>query len=146
MTQITMSYNRKTGEVNDKIAWGRNEFVWSLFNNFAWIVSEGCRKLSEMTCGVPAKLYNEAIVELYGEDMLEPIIWHYSENEDKALAASELAVKKWNAILEKIATGFDVYRNNDIFEDPDGSYPEPYQSQINEAWDLFREWFQHMWD
>jgi hypothetical protein len=146
MTQISVVYNRKTKEVTEKIAWGSNEFVWSLYNNLSFVISEGCRKLAETECGMPGRLYSEAIIELYGEDMLEPIIWHFHENEEKALAASDLAAEKWRIILEKIATGFDVYRNYDIIANPEGVYEEPYQSQVNEAWDLFREWFRNLWD
>jgi hypothetical protein len=43
---------------------------------------------------------------------------------------------EWEAILEKIATGFELYVKNDDVQQP----------EVREALDLFREWFADLWD
>ena len=130
-----------------RILWGDGHAYWEARNFLCKIIPAVIRKLAERTHGCPSELYVEAIRDLFGFEMVEPIVWYFDDNVEMALLASAEAQRRWREILEKIAIGFEYYDCDDYCDSIELEQPIPFiQARVDEAHQLFQRWFTHLWD
>jgi hypothetical protein len=109
--------------------------IWSIDYHLAEMIPVWLMKLKEEKQGVPTMLFKE------GDEYTD-------ENGCLTFtdAAMERAEKEYNAILDKIALGFQSWIKMD--SEDDWKSPEYFQheTEFNEGFDLFKKYFGTFWD
>jgi hypothetical protein len=103
--------------------WGEYD-AWSFDHYLAQTIADGCKWLRENSHGYPMGIGRVKTMALTDEQ----------EDSDGARA--------WEQILLEIEEGFRILADWDTFDQPDRGQ----QEKIDRAWDLFRYWFQALWD
>ena len=117
-----------------KYAWQRvfrgwdDRVIWSIDWYLAKHIPVWVRLLDKQ--GVPGKLFNES---------------DYDENYQIYPESSIRAEIRWGEILEKIAIGFESYIDADNYYNDKNKRKELMQ-KFNEGFDLFKEYFESLWD
>jgi len=106
--------------------------IWSIDFHLADMIPVWMRELKKDKQGTPMMMFDEA-------DLQDP-------NGNISDEASKKAREKFEAILEKIAVGFEAYaKMEDIMVTSDPQY-KLEEEKLNEAFDLLKEHFGSLWD
>lgn len=91
--------------------------TFSFDHYLAGVIAGGVRELRARQVGHPAEL-----------------------SEDPKGHHTDDAQDVWNALLDRIATGFEIYTRSD---GPVNRFADP---KVQDAMTLFAKWFPHLWD
>ena len=121
---------------NLKWAWQRmcrgwdDRAVWSIDVYLANIIPQMVQQLKEVTHGTPGSMFE-------AED------WDPKANAWKE-GKMEIAMAKWDAILDEIAEGFDEYYTLSV--EGDGTMEAWESEKFKRAFDLLIQYFPNLWD
>ena len=121
-----------------KWAWQRvfkghdDRAVWNMGFYLSDLISKLATELKENNIGTPWHMW----------DGMTPINdnFNYSEEDNK------MAEDKWHEILDKIIVGFKSYPEFCDIYDQEDSKLKILKSQFNEGFDLFKKYFDDLWD
>jgi len=118
-----------------KWAWQRvfrgwdDRAVWSLNYHLAEIIPSILKKLKEDKVGIP----------MFCFEGLE-----YGENYDYNDESMKIAEERWNAILDEMITGFEIY--NKLWEILDYEKEREEYKKVERALELLKIHFESLWD
>ena len=139
MSKFIFKY-KNVAECPFSVQWGAGDAYWEGYIFLAYAISTIVLKLSETNTGYPGKIY-KAAHEALGYNF-SPFEWERPE----CVEVDTLATQMWKDTLLAIAEGFVVYTDGNIIEEANGKYAPEIQEKVDKAWDLFREYFNHLWD
>jgi len=120
--QIKWAWQRVFRGWDDRITWSIDSYLAE--NIPLWI-----EQLKKFKGGVPMSMYED----------------EYLVSPDISREAEDKAIKKYDDILDKIALGFRSYIEFDGYME-DKIKGKKLQDEFNEGFDLFRKYFDTLWD
>lgn len=105
--------------------------VWSLNYHLAEIIPPILKKLKEDKVGIPMFCFEGLPYE-------DENTYSYSDE------SMEIADERWNAILDEMIVGFEIY--NKLWEEPSYEKEREEYKKVERALDLLKEHFESLWD
>jgi hypothetical protein len=94
--------------------------IWGFDTYLARVISEGCKQLKDSAHSAPTRLSGHL-----------------------AATQSDIAIKRWSRILEKISRGFILLN---MWEDNGRMPTDAEKREIAKGWFLFKKYFSDLWD